>query len=265
MDSLRLGMLAVIAPDPESARLARLHNERLEAEARQHLVLSWIAEKKLLHRDIAAAIGVHPSTVTAVLRGRAHLPKAWLKPLAALLGVTRVQLSQAWRPWLRKRRPFAILSRKEENARKLITELLAERRIRQRDLAKAIGVRQSDISNAVQGRRRIPERWYAAVANFFGIPADCFEVHPLEETPEQSPVKRRRVRRKPLPYPTFVDDRVRQIREAMSRQRIRQEHLAKALGLSQSTISYMLNGRFRIRPTWYPTIAALLSISLDAT
>lgn len=57
-------------------------------------------ERRLTQTNVASALSVQQSSISAVLTGRAALPPAWLKPLAALLGLSAGQIidETAWLP-----------------------------------------------------------------------------------------------------------------------------------------------------------------------
>jgi len=64
--------------------------ETSEQRAQRTLLREQFTKRKLKQRQVAAFIGVRPSTVSEVLTGRTRLPKAWLKPLSQLLDNTTV-------------------------------------------------------------------------------------------------------------------------------------------------------------------------------
>ena len=259
MDSLRLGLVIVKPPDGPEARRQRQDHERRQAEMRQWLVLSWIAEKKLNFTDIATAIGVHPSSVRGVLTGFAQLPPSWIKPLATLLGVTPDALRQAWRPWLKRRTYMAVLTRSEEHVRQMVQELLLERRVRQRVLARAINVKQSEVSQAINGRRHIPLFWHEPLARFFNIPLEDFKYTGPEETKVQPPPPKRRRRTKVTLTPE--DQHARSvIAQLLTSTKTRQRDLAVAVGVQQSSISCAVNGLQHIPVRWYARLAAYFNV-----
>jgi len=267
MDSLRLGLLAVIPMDPVEEWRARHCQERLDCKARQREVLSWIANKKLRHQDIAAALGVHPANVTGVLNGRTQLPGAWVTPLAALLEVTADELRRAWRPWLKRRQPRPVLSTQEQHTRQVVSELLAERRIRQADLARALGVRQGEVSLALHGSRRIPSSWHEPIVAFFGIPLHQLATNTepdggaVAKRPAAKPKRLRNTR----PRIADTDERIRRmIVDLKSRRGISQQQMARALGVCQSVISDALCAKRSIPERWYSRLADLFNVPLDA-
>jgi len=260
MDSLRLGLLTVLPPDPEAARRFHYRHERQEVAARQQLVLSWLKERNLHHKEIAAAIGVHAGSVSTVLSGRAQLPKAWIKPISRLLGVTPEEFRSAWRPWKKKRQPIRLLTPAQEHTRKLIADLLAEHQLRQADLAKAIGVKQHVVSLMISGQRIVRPYWLPKIASFFGIAVDNFD--PTDLPPPRPPVSRQKNKRYP-PILSLKEERARRtISRLLSQNGVRQIDLAKALGASQRDISVVVNGKRRPPEHWYPLIADFFHVSL---
>lgn len=263
MDSLRLGLLAVFASDSPHARRGLHRHERSLAEKRQSVVISWIAEKKLQHKDIAAVIGVHPANFTAVLTGWKQLPKAWINPLAALLEVTPDTLRKAWRPWRSLRQYSAILPQEEQHVRHVLQELMQERRVRQKDLARAINVKQCDVSRILTGRRRIPSYWHEPLARFFNVPIATFELPESERSPAPPPPPKPRRRQKQARL-TRKNQHARQvIANLLLSRKVRQQHLAAALGTSQPCVSKALNGYKSIPDSWYPVLATFFNVAED--
>ena len=176
MDSLRLGLQAVILQDTPAARRYQRRQERLKARAWQEAVLSRMAERSVTRKDIASAIGISTGSLSSVLTAGLQLPNAWINPLSKLLGFTPLEMKQTWRRWPKLRPSIPRLTEQDRHARQVFQDLIAQRRMRQTDVAKAIGTNQSLISRALNGQRRMPHGWYTKIAELFGTSSDIFEI-----------------------------------------------------------------------------------------
>jgi plasmid maintenance system antidote protein VapI len=244
MDSLHLGLLAVSAPGLPTDRRDRLRHERVEVKTRQATVLGWIQSKGLRRADIAERLGVAIATVDRVLNGCRHLPNAWVCPLADLLSVTPDDLRQAWRPWKKLRENRPQLNSQDEHARQMLRDLMSERRVQQKTLARATRIRAGQLSRAIAGLSRIPSSWYQPLSMFFQVDPSVFQSPRTDHStstcaPQQSRTALRRL---------------------MAERSVSQTQLAAALGHRQSYISMLLDGKRRFTQELAKRIATIFGV-----
>jgi predicted XRE-type DNA-binding protein len=163
------------------------------------------------------------------------------------LGLLAIRLPDD-RAVLSRRRQELLIAKERQSE---VLSWIAEKNLRQSEIAKAIGVR--GVNEVFTGRVQLPKAWIKPLSRL------------LDKTPEEllrawRPWTRKR---RPNPLLTDQDKKVRHLlAKHLDEHRLHQKKAARILGVRPQDLSMALNSLRRIPTSWYPAIADLLGIPL---
>lgn len=138
-----------------------------------------------------------------------------------------------------------------------IKQTMDEKKITQRELAKAIGVEHSTVSNWLAGKYKIRTGHIAKIANCLGVSSNYL----LSGAPD-APVLHNVDVTNNLPAPDTKKIAVR-IKEAMKAKKVTQQALADEIGVLQPTVSSWVRGQTTPTVDYVVKIADCLEVPVD--
>ena len=162
------------APPPEP----KLIQQRPEIP--RDRVRAFLTFQRMTQADLAYLVGSNQPKVSQVAAGMQRMPHEWLRPMLDHANITEQEFyalptgNSPVKPVSQFPTTPPDIDTSELALRRRAALLVLWRQQKQKDLATAAGVGQSDISRAVSGKRNVPERWLQRLCLAYGLTENEF-------------------------------------------------------------------------------------------